>query len=501
MTATEWLIDNASAYERLLHAIGEARVSVWMTQLAFDADCIAHGASPDADIKLSEAILAAVTRAPVDVRIVVNSSFLLDTARPLRRFFDGRLAALGAARGAIHVRGISDFPRLLHAKVVIVDGTHGFLLGSPFVNGYWDDPQHAPADTRRPARELGGRPLHDVSVCVTGGAVGQLEGVFAEIWNGASVDLGSNRAGPQDDALIPGGAHHIPAGAIRVVTTSGRRLYRHRPLGSTGILDALLDGISRASDLLYVEHQYLSARPIVAALSAALERAPGLELIVVLNQNPDVTAYRTWQTDRLSDSGLLAHPRVGLFALWNSAPGATAGSPMRLNQVFVHSKVVTVDDQWGSVGSANLDGASLHSYGDDFSSRLGRRVFRHVRNLDVNLVLDETGSAGTGALRALRTRLWSEHLGMPATDAVTRPPGGWLSLWRARAAANVAALNRSPAAAGLRGFVLPYSARATPSAQLADLGVGIDPRRIHVCFDPGWLEVHCSPNWVRNMFP
>ncbi len=54
----------------------------------------------------------------------------------------------------------------------------------------------------------------------------------------------------------------------------------------------------------------------------------------------------------------------------------------------MHSKVVTIDDRWATVGSANLDGVSLHSYGSDFRSAIGERVFRDVRNFDVNVVLD-----------------------------------------------------------------------------------------------------------------
>ena len=49
---------------------------------------------------------------------------------------------------------------------------------------------------------------------------------------------------------------------------------------------------------------------------------------MVLNQNPDVTAYRRWQNARLAESGLLAHPRVGVFALW-SARGAADHAPAR----------------------------------------------------------------------------------------------------------------------------------------------------------------------------
>lgn len=497
--APEWLIDNAAAYDRMLRAIASARRSVWMTQLAFDADCLAYAnddaatgagtAAPPGATVIAESLIAAVARAQVDVRILLNATLLLDTARPLRRFFSARLAALPAVRGGIRVRGVSCFPQLLHAKMVIVDGKEAFLLGSPFANGYWDDRRHHPVDARRPARELGGRPLHDLSVRIEGPCVAHCQQLFTEWWTHAEDD-------PTLDAAP---FTEPPANGLRVVCTTPRRVLPRRPEGATDILDAVIEGITGARSLIYIEHQYLSARPIVAALAGALDREPGLELIVVLNQNPDVTAYRGWQNARLAESGLLNHPRAGFFSLWSVAGAAAGGSRLLLNQVFVHSKVLAVDDRWATTGSANLDGVSLYSYGDDFTGRLARRVFRDVRNFDLNIVVQDEPGRADRAVATLRSALWSEHLSMPADDLRQRPPGGWLTLWRARAAANVAAL-ASADGAGVRGFVLPYSGQPTPAAQLADLGVPVDRARLDVRFDPGWLEVHFSPNWVRNMF-
>jgi hypothetical protein len=39
----------------------------------------------------------------------------------------------------------------------------------------------------------------------------------------------------------------------------------------------------------------------------------GLEIIAVLNEN--ARTHRRWQNARLEECGLMAHPRVGLFAL------------------------------------------------------------------------------------------------------------------------------------------------------------------------------------------
>jgi len=512
LDSLEWLIDNAEAYERLMRAIRAAQHSVWIAQLAFDADCAAYPRAPHSALPpcppspgelLVEALLAAAVHGRTEIRILLNATLLLDTAKPLRRF----LRAAGAAARRIHVRGASRFPQLLHAKIVIVDGAEAFLPGSPFVNGYWDDERHRPVDARRPARELGGRPLHDVSMRVTGAVVRDLEAIYDEMWGVAGTASAATSSPPP--ALQPrASAPAAPARrseSLRMVRTVPRRVLPLLPEGATGILDACVEGIARARSLIYIEHQYLSARPVLAALADALRRAPALEVVMVLNQNPDVTAYRAWQNDRLARWGLLGHPRVGAFALWSAEAQAGRGGATAVNQVFVHSKVVAVDDAWATVGSANLDGVSLYSYGDDFDGRLARRVFRHVRNFDVNVVVDDgAGGAGgaprTGSVADLRVRLWSEHLGLPPDDVATRPAGGWLWLWRERAARNVAALGEGCRSRSMAGFVLPYSPRATPREQLADVGVRLTPGRLDVRFDPGWLEVHFSPGWVRNMF-
>ena len=130
--APEWLIDNADAYDRDApgHRVGAplgvddaARLRRRLCRVPRDVP--RDSASPGAGTVLAEALAAAVARAPVDVRILLNDTLLLDTTRPLRRFFAGRLESLRPIPGTVDVRGVSRFPRLLHSKMVIVDGTGG----------------------------------------------------------------------------------------------------------------------------------------------------------------------------------------------------------------------------------------------------------------------------------------------------------------------------------------------------------------------------------------
>jgi phosphatidylserine/phosphatidylglycerophosphate/cardiolipin synthase-like enzyme len=485
-----WLIDNADAYRAIVAAIRGACDTIWISQLALDADCVAYDVEPSAADETSTTIvreLLDATRRGVAVRVLLNASLLIDTVKPLR----AHLAAVGADPHRIRVRGVSAFPQLLHAKMILVDEDAAILVGSPFANGYWDGGRHAPVDGRRPMRELGGRPVHDISTEIHGPAVHALRAAFATMWNAAT-----DRA---DDDRHP---LRVPQSPLRAVDDTAVRVVRTAPDdGPMEILPTLLEGLARARRLIYIEHQYLSARPVVDALVRALARHHALEVIVVLNQNPDVTAYRGWQNARLRETGLLEHPRMGLFAPWTSAMDALRRR-RRVNQVFVHSKVVVIDDHWALLGSANLDGVSLHSYGDDFGSAVNRWIFRDVRNFDVGVVVDaEHDPRAAGQVRALRRALWREHLGSSFHQSGMTPAAGWLPLWRSLAGRNADELGTRRPACFLDGpFVLPYSTRSRPRAQLEHVGVLFAPDTIELCFEPSWLEVHLSPSWVRNIF-
>ena len=173
-----------------------------------------------------------------------------------------------------------------------------------------------------------------------------------------------------------------------------------------------------------------------------------------------------------------------------------------------------VDDAWAAVGTSNLDGVSMGDYGDDFAGALGRRIFRGVRNVEVNVIIDahDVHDVSRGryapALRAeeartivaLRERLWREHLGAPLLSRRKRPEGGWLAEWRDAAARNVGALAGRGTAGQMTGRVLPYSTQAFPVNQLRELGVRLSADSLELCYTPTWFSVHASAHWIRNIF-
>jgi phosphatidylserine/phosphatidylglycerophosphate/cardiolipin synthase-like enzyme len=113
-------------------------------------------------------------------------------------------------------------------------------------------------------------------------------------------------------------------------------------------------------------------------------------LVVVLPAKP-----KNGNDDTRGQLGVLldADGGAGRFlacSIWQPGPG---GQP-----VYVHAKIGLVDDRWLTVGSANLN---EHSFFND---------------TEVNVVTHDPGVA-----RAVRLRLWSEHLECDVADLEDDP--------------------------------------------------------------------------------
>ena len=166
----QWLTDTEHALRIMTDACRGATHSIWISQLAFDADCAVPGSEADDRALLLDAILHAARRSTddgtrVDVRIVLNGGLLLDTSPALRHAIE--VAHDGAN---VRVRTVKAFPQVMHAKLLLIDHADAFVMGSSFVNGYWDCARHTAAGDPGATPGCGDRPLHDVAVRVQGHA-------------------------------------------------------------------------------------------------------------------------------------------------------------------------------------------------------------------------------------------------------------------------------------------------------------------------------------------
>ena len=266
-------------------------------------------------------------------------------------------------------------------------------------------------------------PWHDIQAEVRGPAVHDLEHSFRERWYGSSVlDVPSplrqlyDRAyhmGATTSRPLPEPAPDDPARrgphAIQVLRTYPARLRRYpfAPHGERSIAHAYRKAFARARCLVYVEDQYLWSRPVADIIASALRDKPSLHVIVVVPRHPD------------NDGPVTRTP--GLLARHDVMRACTAAGGSRFaiydlenhhgTPVYVHAKVVIVDDVWAMVGSDNLN---RRSWSHDSELSIGVLD----AELDAREPRDPAG-LGDGArtfARNLRLRLWREHLDRDAHD-------------------------------------------------------------------------------------
>jgi phosphatidylserine/phosphatidylglycerophosphate/cardiolipin synthase-like enzyme len=329
-----------------------------------------------------------------------------------------------------------------HAKLVIDRGVEAVVLGSPFGQDYFNDPRHLFDDPRR-GRSAAKGPIHEMSVAVRGGAVGYLEEVFNNHWNIAE---------PTDKQLetppIPSAPTSLKPGEfladVQVVRTFDQ-LFAPATDGEKGVLEAYLRAIHFAERFIYFENQYFNNDTLTQALIDALKKKPNLQLILLLNATPDMPLYIGWQQKaikRIQESlgdAATANRRVGVSSSWTHASAQSIGSskPAILDN-YLHTKSALIDNRWATVGSANLDGASL-----DCIQYARAFLDGDVRNTEANLVVFEDAGTIVSAVDALRRKLWAEHLGIanPQDAALNDAPGkDWVKVWRDLAIAKANAL-------------------------------------------------------------
>jgi phosphatidylserine/phosphatidylglycerophosphate/cardiolipin synthase-like enzyme len=277
-------------------------------------------------------------------------------------------------------------------------------------------------------------PWHDVQAAVRGPAVADLEHTFRERWYGNTVlDLSSPVRMLIDRAYHAGKLvgrelpepepEPAPAGphAVQVLRTYPARLRRYpfAPLGERSIAHAYRKVFARARRLIYIEDQYLWAPFVAKLLAAALRNNPDLHVIAVVPRYPDKGGAGRWPSLVGREQAIAVCRSAGgeRFAIYDVEN--SAGTP-----VYVHAKVVVVDDVWAMIGSDNLN----------------RRSWTHDSELSC-AVLDPTpdgreprdpAGLGDGArrfARDLRLRLWHEHLDLgtqtPPVDDLIDPASGY----------------------------------------------------------------------------
>ena len=471
----EILIDNHLAWEKMVEVIEQAKSYIYLTQFIFYPEFVPRffSSSDDpsdykSDDPLAYKLLEAQKRG-VDVKIIINENRVVpDNYDELYAYFK---------ESDVEVRRFpAKGPFSMHAKVIVADGEKAFIIGSPFTQSYWDTSKHDINEPRRLDKNEG--PYHDVSTYFEGPVINHLEEFFIELWNYLSdLDFDGEDKINENKSLNKKISRIITSEKImdfnpdlRVENESIQIVRSITPetlskKGEAGVLEAYRKAITNAQDFIYLENQYFTNKYIIGALKKAVELNPKLQVIMLINEVPDVPTYRSWQHYGFEFMGLdlqrltIEHPQIGVFAKWS---GKFYNGKNKLHNCYIHSKVAIVDDIWATIGTANLDGSSL-SIAEEFGSS---EISENHRNMEMNAIMFDMNSPQSGYIENFRKTLWGEHLGMDITN-LERPLEGWLDLWKEKGITNLSQLEKEEIS--LNGGILPYSTKKNVKEQIKDL--------------------------------
>ena len=241
---------------------------------------------------------------------------------------------------------------------------------------------------RSPDGELAG-PWHDATTIVDGAAAHALGEVARARWKAATGHrlpvprrpgrLWPAGIAPQFRDVEVGIARTMPKYAGRPAIREIERLY--------------LAAIGSARRSIYLESQYFASASICEALEARLAEPDGPEVVVI---NPLSTEgwleQETMGTSRdLRLSAMARADRHGRFGIFH--PVDAAGAP-----IYVHAKILVVDDRLIRVGSSNVNNRSM---GFD---------------TECDLAIEARDADERAAITALRDDLLAEHLDTDAAE-------------------------------------------------------------------------------------
>lgn len=302
-----------------------------------------------------------------------NLSFRLDDAHPL---------------GGSH-----------HQKVIVVDDSVAFVSGFDLAGSRWDTSDHA---CRHPLRvNVAGvhyDPFHDVGIMVEGPCARALGELCRERWRRSTDRPEEVTRDPPARSPWP---HHIEAELTDVGVAIARTEPSYQKHAAVSEVRRLhLDAIATARRFILAENQYFTSTIVARALALRLEQFDGPDVAIVA----PATESGWLETSTMGvlrarvHAGLRAADTHGRYRMYCPAHPCDASDPPCIN---VHSKVLIVDDELVTVGSANLSNRSM------------------CLDTECNLAIEARGDARVRSVIAgLRARLLSEHLGVEPEDVL-----------------------------------------------------------------------------------
>ncbi len=238
-----------------------------------------------------------------------------------------------------------------HQKLAVLDSTLAVCGGIDMTTGRWDTRDHEEdnPDRKNPDGDTY-EPWHDASMMMEGPIATALSELGQDRWiragGEALVDIE-----PRKDSLWPEGLE-IQFENVEFGIARTRAAYRDWDKVDE-IEDLFCVHIERAQKFIYAESQYFASRVIAEAMLARLQEENPPEIVIVHPRHAD-----GWLEQQAMD-----HARAQLvdclrtadeqqkFSIWTPYSGETS--------IYVHAKIMIVDDEILRIGSANMNNRSL----------------------------------------------------------------------------------------------------------------------------------------------
>jgi phosphatidylserine/phosphatidylglycerophosphate/cardiolipin synthase-like enzyme len=257
-----------------------------------------------------------------------------------------------------------------HQKLVVIDGVVGFVGGLDLCDARWDTRRHEKND---PARvDTHGKPykpFHDIQVGLVGPVVGVFEQLFVEGWRLAGgLELRARSAAAGSRERSPAEADVARALEPHGVAIAGRQVAVSRtewlPDGNViGEIQALFErAILAAERLIYIETQYFTSKALAEALYYRLadNARPKLQIVLIMpdgadSPKEDFVLGNRQRSIRRFVADVARHFGHEFRLLMSSETSEADPCPA----TFIHSKLMIVDDEFLTIGSANFTNRSL----------------------------------------------------------------------------------------------------------------------------------------------
>ena len=277
-----------------------------------------------------------------------------------------------------------------HQKIVVIDDRLAFCGGIDMTGDRWDTREHLEDNSlrRKPNGNAYG-PWHDATTALDGAAAAALGDLCRERWA---------RAGRTPLAPVSDGADCWPDDLAPHFENVPVAIARTQPTMEdqaeiAEIEHLFVDMIAQARTAIYIESQYFASRRIALAIVRRLDEPDGPEVAVVTPLSAEgwiePIAMDTARAQLVQ--ALRRRDHAGRFRIYH--PFAAGGTP-----IYVHAKVLIVDDRLLRIGSSNMNNRSM---------RLDTEC-----DVCVDAAMMPSDSEARASITGIRASLIAEHLGV-----------------------------------------------------------------------------------------